>query len=63
MAEGCPPLELLSAYIDRSLASDQKESIETHLVKCLLCRKTVALAIKSQRIVPDPICSDPTDHR
>lgn len=55
MVDDCAPIELLSAYIDQNLASDQRALIEAHLVKCLLCRKTLALAIKSQRTVPDPI--------
>jgi anti-sigma factor RsiW len=53
-------MELLSAYIDQSLAPDQRTSVEAHLVKCMLCRKTLALAIKTQRAVPDPLPSDLT---
>lgn len=59
MADDCPPIELLSAYLDQNLPSDQKASTEAHLVECPLCRKTLALAIKSERTVPDPIRSDP----
>jgi hypothetical protein len=60
VADDCPPIELLAASIDQILASDHRASIEAHLVKCLLCRKTLALAIKSERTVPDPIRSEPT---
>lgn len=60
MADDCPPIELLSVYIDQNLAPDQRTSIEAHLVECPICRKAVAVAIKSQRTVPDPIRSEPT---
>ena len=52
--EECPSDELLSAYVDHRLSPAKRAAVEAHLASCTLCRKTVALTVKSQAAVPDP---------
>jgi hypothetical protein len=54
VAEGCPSVESLAAYIDHALSPLKRAAVEAHLSFCALCRTTVALTVKSQTAVPDP---------
>lgn len=59
MKDDCPSIEHLSAYIDQNVTAEEREAIEAHLVECAICRKTVALTIKSQIAAPDPTMPNP----
>lgn len=61
MGDDCPSIESLAAYIDHNLTVNERERIEAHLICCPPCRKTIALVIKSQATVPDPVLPDPTN--
>ena len=52
--EECPETAALAAYIDYLLTPQERHRVEVHLADCPFCRKTVALALKSQAAVPDP---------
>ena len=47
MASGCPTVELLAAYIERSLALEEQEAIEQHLLRCQTCREVIKEVISS----------------
>ena len=55
MASPCPDTELLAAYLENNLAVETREQVEEHLVECRICRRIVALVIKSESVVPDPV--------
>ena len=55
MADECPPLELLCAFIDCNVTQGELALLEAHLVSCGSCRETVASVIKSMEAVPDPV--------
>jgi hypothetical protein len=55
MADGCPSLELLCAFIDCNVTPEELAFLEHHLVRCDSCREIVVDVIKSQRDVPDPV--------
>lgn len=59
MANDCPPIELLAAYIDHNVTPEERATVETHMVECAICRKTVVLTVKSLTIIPDPVLPDP----
>jgi anti-sigma factor RsiW len=61
LAEGCPSVESLAAYVDHALSPLKREAVEAHLSVCVLCRKTVALTVKSQTVVPDPALPHQSD--
>jgi hypothetical protein len=42
----CPELEILAAYAEANLTARERAVTEGHLVQCLDCRRTVALAIR-----------------
>jgi hypothetical protein len=54
MADECPSLELLCAFIDCNVTEEELAQLEHHLVKCNSCLGLVADVIKSMRDVPDP---------
>ena len=56
----CPDTETLAAYVEGSLMEAERAQVEAHLVRCIICRKTVTLAIKTETIVPDPDKFRPT---
>jgi anti-sigma factor RsiW len=46
---------MLAAYLENNLAVETREQVEAHLVECRKCRRIVALVIKSESVVPDPV--------
>ena len=62
MADECPSLELLCAFIDCNVTTEEQSFVEHHLVECDSCLETVSQVIKSMRDVPDPILPPPDDH-
>jgi hypothetical protein len=50
----CPDENLLAAYADRCLTAEEQRQVERHLSECRVCRKVIALVIKSKGMVPDP---------
>lgn len=42
----CPEAETLAAYVDRTLAQGERESLETHLALCARCQEQVAELVR-----------------
>jgi anti-sigma factor RsiW len=61
VADDCPTVEALAAYVDHNLNATERSVIEAHLNRCLICRRTVALVLKSQITISDPAVSNPRD--
>jgi len=55
LAEPCPDIELLAAYIDENITPQEHEFIERHLDGCARCLDIVAFVIASKVSIPDPI--------
>ncbi|HEY7543523.1 MAG TPA: zf-HC2 domain-containing protein [Blastocatellia bacterium] len=55
MGSACPDIELLAAYLENNLTDEVREQMEAHFVECRICRRVIAQAIKSKRVVPDPV--------
>jgi anti-sigma factor RsiW len=45
----------MAAYADGNLDEQERATAEMHLAHCLSCRRILALIIKSQSDVPDPL--------
>ena len=58
LQEQCPRPEGLGAYVDGNLTSEEQSLIESHLVKCMRCRRVIELVIESEGEVPDSDLSD-----
>ena len=50
---------MLAAYIDHNLSPDERSKIESHLIECRNCRRTIILVLKSKSVVSDPTPQDP----
>jgi anti-sigma factor RsiW len=61
LQEQCPGPELLGAYVDGKLTSEEKAFTESHLAKCKHCRKVIELVIESENDVPNPTRPDPCE--
>jgi hypothetical protein len=59
MADECPPLELLCAFIDCNVTEEDRAGVVHHLVRCQACYELVVSVIKSMREVPDPVIPPP----
>lgn len=55
MADACPETELLSAYADESVTSEERQLIDAHLDGCEECVEVVAFAIACKIAIPDSI--------
>ena len=55
MADLCPDIELLAAYIDENVTPEEHELIETHLDGCARCLDIVTFVIASKVAIPDPV--------
>lgn len=55
----CPELELLAAFVEGNVSSDERSAIESHLKQCPRCFDIVASVVESMIIVPDPSDFDP----
>jgi len=58
LQEPCPRPEGLGAYIDGKLTSEEQSLIESHLAKCVCCRRVIGLVIESEGEVPHSDLSD-----
>jgi hypothetical protein len=45
MSSDCPPLEILSAYLEHALTAEEQEAVEHHLVGCWKCREILKQSI------------------
>jgi anti-sigma factor ChrR (cupin superfamily) len=45
--EPCPEIEMLAAYAEGGLADDERLKVETHIVSCSACRKTVVSTFRA----------------
>ena len=54
----CPDEEKLSAWVDRSLAPLEDESVSTHLGACESCRRAVTIAFLIDRESPEALTDD-----
>jgi hypothetical protein len=59
MPDACPNDELLAAYIEQTLLPAEQAQLESHLLKCKLCREVIAVVIRTRAKVPDPQISPP----
>lgn len=48
MPTQCPNTEVLAAYLDRNLTSQERSLVEKHLIACAKCRHIVAQVVKSE---------------
>lgn len=58
MSDECPEPELLADYLEGVSSDSERQEIETHLAACRDCRRIVALIVRSEAVVPDPILPD-----
>ena len=57
LAEPCPNLELLSAYIDEAVTPVEHALIEAHLDGCFRCLDLVSVVITTKITIPSPVSS------
>lgn len=57
LAEPCPNLELLSAYIDEAVTPVERALIEAHLDGCFRCLDLVSVVIATKITVLSPLSS------
>jgi predicted anti-sigma-YlaC factor YlaD len=50
----CPTTEVLAAYLDRQLITEEQALLEKHLVVCTKCRHILSIALKSTDTVSLP---------
>jgi predicted anti-sigma-YlaC factor YlaD len=50
----CPTTEVLAAFLDGHLATEERALVEKHLIVCAKCRLTLSTALKSTDIVSPP---------
>jgi anti-sigma factor RsiW len=48
MPAQCPTPEVLAAYLDRNLPTEERSLVERHLVGCTKCRRIVAQVVRSE---------------
>jgi eukaryotic-like serine/threonine-protein kinase len=53
MKDDCPEPETIAAYLDGNASPEEKAFIERHIANCRECRMTIALAVRSERDVPE----------
>ena len=46
MPGGCPDVEMLAAYVDGNLTSEERTVVEAHLTECRDYRRIVTVAVK-----------------
>lgn len=51
----CPEPELLADYLEGVSSDRERQEIEAHMADCRDCRRIVALIVRSEAAVPDPI--------
>src|SRR5438045_9416909 len=54
VAEECPELEMLAAYVDHNLMAREQRLIEAHLLVCKRCRQTVVQTFRMKAAIADP---------
>ncbi|PYT05399.1 MAG: hypothetical protein DMF60_12110 [Acidobacteria bacterium] len=54
LQDQCPDLETLAAYLDHKLTFDENQLVESHLLRCSLCRQTASEAVKTETKPPAP---------
>ena len=59
LANQCPDIELLAAYIDENVSVEERRLVDAHLVDCERCLEVVAFVIASKVAIPDPEASNP----
>ena len=57
MGDECPDLEMLAAFAEGGLLSEEREIIESHLVECDTCLEVVVFVFRVMREVP-PVTPD-----
>ncbi|HUK91824.1 MAG TPA: zf-HC2 domain-containing protein [Blastocatellia bacterium] len=53
MADECPEIEVLTAYVEGAVSPRQKAYLESHLAWCSACRGLVGMLVRSKSFVPD----------
>ncbi|HEY6330111.1 MAG TPA: zf-HC2 domain-containing protein [Blastocatellia bacterium] len=54
MADNCPELEVLRAYVEGNISPRQRVYMESHLRWCKSCQGMVGVMMRSKTFVPDP---------
>jgi len=54
VASLCPDLELLAAYADDNVTSEERTQFEAHLNDCSRCLDVLSFVIASRVAIPDP---------
>jgi anti-sigma factor RsiW len=47
----CPEKEMLAAYVEDGLTSEERNAIELHLAECRNCRELLALIVRTKAII------------
>jgi len=55
LLQDCPEPERLAVYLEHVCSDRERREIEAHLADCQDCRWVVALIVRSEATVPDPI--------
>lgn len=55
MAEPCPDIEVLAAYVDENVTREEQRLVDAHLVDCERCLDVVTFVIASKVAIPDPV--------
>jgi anti-sigma factor RsiW len=50
----CPAAEVLAAYLDHQLTTDERILVEQHLIVCNKCRQIISRAVKANDSVDPP---------
>jgi hypothetical protein len=50
----CPSIEVLAAFLDGHLATEELTLVEKHLIVCAKCRLTISTALKSTDLISPP---------
>ena len=50
----CPSAEVIAAYLERVLDSEEARRIEVHMASCARCAETLALLVETEPVAPAP---------
>jgi anti-sigma factor RsiW len=54
MADDCPEMEVLTAYVEGNISPRQRAYMESHLAWCTSCRGIVGVITRSKAFGPNP---------